>query len=41
MRFAVVKTGGRKFQCVDCHGFDPLRSPNVINLFEGELQPPK
>jgi hypothetical protein len=24
-----VKTGGRKFQCIDCDGDDPLRSAEV------------
>jgi hypothetical protein len=33
------KTGGRKFQCLDCDGNDPLRSPEVANLLAGELRP--
>jgi hypothetical protein len=36
MRFLTVKTGGRKFWCVDCDG-DPLRSSDVKKLLKGEL----
>jgi hypothetical protein len=39
MRFLPKKTGGRKFQCLDCDGDDPLRSPEVANLLAGELRP--
>jgi hypothetical protein len=31
--------GGRKFQCLDCAGEDPLRSPEVAKLLTGELRP--
>jgi hypothetical protein len=41
MRFLLAKNGGRKFQCIDCDGVDPLRSPGVLHLFKSELQPPK
>jgi hypothetical protein len=33
--------GGRKFQCLDCEGDDPLRSPDVAKLLTGELRPLK
>jgi len=39
MRFLLKKTGGRKFQCIDCDGGDPLRSPEVSKLLTGELRP--
>ena len=39
MRFLLRKTGGRKFQCLDCAGDDPLRSPDVAKLLTGELPP--
>ena len=39
MRFLLRKTGGRKFQCLDCAGDDPLRSPEVAKLLTGELRP--
>jgi hypothetical protein len=39
MRFLLKKTGGRKFQCIDCDGDDPLRSPEVSKLLTGELRP--
>jgi hypothetical protein len=29
MRFTPVKTGGRKFRCMDCAGEEPLRSSEV------------
>jgi hypothetical protein len=38
MRFVLVKTGGRKFRCIDCSGDDLLRSPEVAKLLTGELQ---
>jgi hypothetical protein len=38
-RFMLVKTGGRKFRCVDCNGDDPLQSRKVTNLLAGELRP--
>lgn len=37
--FLVHKTGGRKFQCLDCEGDDPLRSPELAKLPTGELRP--
>ena len=39
MRFLLRKSGGRKFQCLDCEGDDPLRSPDVAKLLAGELRP--
>ena len=41
MRFIVLETGGRKFQCVQCDGVDPMRLSDIQALIEGELQPPK
>jgi hypothetical protein len=31
---------GRKFQCIDCDGEDPLRSPDIGKLLE-QLRPPE
>jgi hypothetical protein len=31
--------GGREFQCLDCAGEDPLRSPEVAKLLTGGLRP--
>jgi hypothetical protein len=39
MRFVLVKTGGRKFRCIDCSGEDPLQSPEVAKLLSSELRP--
>jgi hypothetical protein len=39
MHFLLRKTGGRKFQCLDCDGGDPLRSPEVAKLLSSELRP--
>jgi hypothetical protein len=39
MRFTLIKTGGRKFRCLDCSGEDPLRSPDVAKLLSGGLRP--
>jgi hypothetical protein len=39
MKFMLVKTGGRKFRCIDCDLPDPLRSPDVAKLLSGELRP--
>jgi hypothetical protein len=36
MRFMVVKTGGRKFRCIDCDVPDPLQAPEMIKLLGGE-----
>jgi hypothetical protein len=41
MRFTLVKTGGRKFRCIDCDVPDPLQLPEVTNLLTGELRPPE
>jgi hypothetical protein len=40
MHFMLVKTGGRKFRCIDCDGPDPLRLPEVAKLLTGELRRP-
>jgi hypothetical protein len=41
MRLALVKgMPGRKFQCIDCDGEDPLRSPDIGKLLE-QLRPPE
>lgn len=39
MKFVLVKTGGRKFRCINCDVPDPMRSPEVAKLFTGELKP--
>ncbi len=41
MHFIVLKTGGRKFQCVRCDGGDPMQLSDIQALIKGELQPPK
>ena len=41
MRFTLVKTGGRKFRCLDCDGGDPLKSLEVAKLLSGALGPEK
>jgi hypothetical protein len=40
MRFVLVKTGGRKFRCVDCYVTAPLKLPEVTKLLTGELRRP-
>jgi hypothetical protein len=41
MRLALVKgVRGRKYQCIDCEGDDPLRSPDVSKLLQ-QLRPPE
>jgi Fumarylacetoacetate (FAA) hydrolase family len=40
MRFVLVKTGGRKFRCVDCDVTDLLKLPEVTKLLTGELRHP-
>ena len=39
MRFVLVKTGGRRFRCMDCDGEDSLKSPDVAKLLNGSLRP--
>jgi hypothetical protein len=41
MHFMLVKTGGRKFRCIDCDVPDPLRSPELVKLLTGELRRPE
>jgi hypothetical protein len=39
MRLALVKgLPGRKFQCLDCEGEDPLRSSKIARLLNGDLR---
>jgi ssDNA-binding Zn-finger/Zn-ribbon topoisomerase 1 len=40
MRFVLVKTGGRKFRCVDCDVTGLLKLPEVTRLLTGELRQP-
>ena len=40
MRFILVKSGGRKFRCVDCDVPDPLQLPEMEKLLSGALEPP-
>jgi hypothetical protein len=40
MSFMLVKTGGRKFRCIDCDVPDPLKTPEMKNLLSSELKPP-
>jgi hypothetical protein len=36
MKFMLVKSGGRKFRCIDCDMPDPLRLPEVEELLSGD-----
>jgi hypothetical protein len=38
MHFVLVKTGGRKFRCIDCDVPDPIKLPEVAKLLAGELR---
>jgi hypothetical protein len=38
MRFVLVKTGGRKFRCVDCDVAGLLKLPEFTQLLTGELR---
>jgi hypothetical protein len=40
-RFMLVKSGGRKFRCIDCDVPDPLKTLEMQNLLSGALDPPK
>jgi tRNA(Ile2) C34 agmatinyltransferase TiaS len=40
MRFMLVKSGGRKFRCIDCEVPDPLKTPEIKKLLIGELKKP-
>jgi hypothetical protein len=41
MRFLLQRgSQGRKYQCIDCEGIDPLYSPDVGKLLQA-FQPPK
>ena len=37
--FLLVKSGGRKFRCLNCDGEDPLKSPDTAKLLMGSLRP--
>ena len=41
MRFMVAKPIDCKFRCVAYRGGDPMRWPEVWDLFNGELRPPR
>ena len=41
MRFTVAEPIERKFRCVAYRSDDPMRWPEVWDLFNGELQPPR
>jgi hypothetical protein len=42
MQFLLCKNiGGRRFQCLDCEGNDPLQSIDVAKLLRGELWRPE
>jgi hypothetical protein len=40
MRFMLVKTGGRRFRCIDCDVPAALKSPDVTELLD-ELRRPE
>jgi hypothetical protein len=40
MHYVVVKTGGRKFMCVQCEGVDPMRMSDIQNWINSELGSP-
>jgi hypothetical protein len=40
MKFMPVKTGGRKFRCIDCDRQDPMHDPEFNMLLSGALKPP-
>jgi hypothetical protein len=39
MSWLLVKTGGRKFRCIDCDGPGPLKSSETLNFLSGALEP--
>jgi hypothetical protein len=39
--FILVKTGGRKFRCMDCDAPDPFQLPEINKLLTGELRRPQ
>jgi hypothetical protein len=41
MHFILVKTGGRKFRCIDCDIPDPLHLPEVAKLLEEAVRSPE
>jgi hypothetical protein len=40
MHFIVVKTGGRRFRCINCDGVDPIRMCDIQSWIKSE-QPPR
>jgi hypothetical protein len=40
MKFVLVKTGGRRFRCIECDLPDPLKLPEVQRLLSGALKLP-
>jgi hypothetical protein len=41
MRWMLVKTGGRKYRCIDRDVPDPLNTPEVKKRLPGALKRPK
>lgn len=41
MRFMIVKTGGRKFQCINCNDMASKQVPDFRAWTIGDLRPPK
>jgi hypothetical protein len=41
MSWLLVKTGGRKFRCIDCDGPGALKPSETLDLLSGALEPPK
>jgi hypothetical protein len=41
MRLMLVKSGDRKFRCIDCDLPDPLELPEMARLLTGELRRPE
>ena len=39
-RFMLVKSGGRKFRCIDCDVPDPLKTLEMQKLLLSELKSP-
>jgi tRNA(Ile2) C34 agmatinyltransferase TiaS len=37
MRWMLVKSGGRKYRCIDCELPDPLRNAETARWLDGEL----
>jgi hypothetical protein len=37
MRWMLVKSGGRKYRCIDCEGPDPMHAVETTGWLKGEL----